>query len=127
MKLKLQIDSRHGVFFLGDPVAEIEFPEDVAAGKVTYTETCVAIQVPNYVDGQAEIVLSDKEFTSGAKPLFSGSLQVPSKVLTLSSASFDYCQLPLTDTCADIDVWYYGATNDKPWVRVRNVNLDYGF
>ena len=125
MKIQLQIPLEYGLLFLSDPYGDDEIPPDTAAAPVTYTETCVALQITPYVDGEADITLSNVKFPEARDPIFSGAILVPSKTISLSDPNrFHYCMLPITETSCRVTAWDYEDGNErKLWVTISNVTL----
>lgn len=125
MKVQLQIPLEYGLLFLSDPYSDAEVPWDTGGAPVTYTETCVALQVTPYIDGEADIVLSNALFSTSQNPIFSGNILVPSKIISLSDPyRFNYCMLPLGEPSCRLTVWEYGERAErKLWVEISNIQL----
>lgn len=125
MKMQLQIPLEYGLLFLSDPYADDEVPSDTGAAPVTYTDTCVALQITSYVDGEADVTLSDQDFVSEGKQIFSGNIKIPSQVISLSDPNrFNYFMLPLSQPICFITVWEYrGFSGRKLWATLSNIAL----
>ena len=74
VKIDLRVPLEHGVLFLTDPYAEPEFPADTGAAPVTATQSCVAFWVSHYVDGEAEVTLTDLHPPNSVAPDFVGEI-----------------------------------------------------
>jgi hypothetical protein len=125
MKMQLQIPLEYGLLFLSDPYAEDQVPPDTGVASVTYTDTCIALQVPAYVEGEADITLSDAEFTDQGHRIFSGTLRIPSQVISLSDPNrFNYLMLPIDQPFCLVTVWqYWEDANRKLWITLSNIAL----
>lgn len=125
MKMQLQIPLEYGLLFLSDPYGEDEVPPDTGAASVTFTDTCVAMQTPAYVDGDADIIISDLELSDEGKHIFSGAIEVPSQIISLSDPKrFNYFMLPLSEPYCSVNVWEYNRGNNrKIWVTLTNIDL----
>ena len=95
MKLSFQAEMEHGVMFLSDPYNRDIVPIDTGASSVTYTEDCVALWVPSYIDGEAKIVIGDIDDSSIYYD-HKISIKCRSKIISLSNSNrFNYCLVEL--------------------------------
>jgi hypothetical protein len=115
----MQIETEHAVLFLSDSAPDISIPPDTGRAFVTTTNDCICFWVLSYVDGVSLVTLTDRDCEAGGLKLFSGSIDIPSGVVTLSdSSSFRYINVPVPAGRLPIDLW---ADHDKypKWVWVK--------
>jgi hypothetical protein len=115
----MQIETDHAVLFLSDSAADISIPPDTGQAFVTTTNGCICFWVLSYVDGVSLVTLTDRDCETDGLKLFSGSIDVPSGVVTLSdSGSFRYINVPVPAGRLSIDLW---SDHDKhpTWVWIK--------
>jgi len=118
-KFHLEIAVEYPVLFLADPTVEESVPSDVAAAAVTATDDCICFLVQPYVDGDAQITISDQPCKNGVA-CFSGTIGTPGKTVTLSDSNrFAYLNVPVEGTETRVDVWVSDAAQPEwTWVRL---------
>lgn len=120
MKIRIQIGLEHGVLFLFDPHAEPEIPLDAGAATVTSTETCIAFQALHYVDGEADVTISDAPFSGDAKSSYDKRILCLSKsVAVIDDNGNRLSVLSVVDKYADVKIWYYEDLS--VWIQIVNL------
>jgi len=115
----MQIETGHPVLFFSDSAGEISIPLNTGPAFVTATSDCVCFWVLSFVDGASLVTLSDRECEADGLKLFSGSIDVPSGIATLSdSSSFRYINVPVAAGRLSIDVWA-DDDNNPEWVWLK--------
>lgn len=124
MRIHIQVSLEYGILFLYDPHSKLEIPPDTGAAPITFTETCICFQVAAYVDGDANVTLSDQPFDS-TSPTFSRRIATPTKYISLTDVPVNYYFLHrLKADFADIRIWNYtDAGMEKSWVQVSELDL----
>ncbi|MGO4740180.1 hypothetical protein AB4099_26780 [Bosea sp. 2KB_26] len=118
-KFEMQIDTAHPVLFLADSAPAVSVPPDVSAAFVTAADDCLAFWVLSHVDGASLVTIADESCKADGPKLFSGSINAPSGVVTLTdSSSFRYLNVPVPEGRVSVDLW---ADNDQnpEWVWVQ--------
>lgn len=118
-RFQMQIETAHPVLFLSDSAPEVSIPDDVGQAFATATSDCLCFWVLSFVDGATLVTITDENCEAGGTKLFSGSINVPSGVATLSdSRSFRYVNIPVPPGPVSTEVW---ADDDKTpdWVWVK--------
>ncbi len=107
------------MLFLSDPTVEETIPSDTGAAVVTATEDCVCFWVQSYVDGEAQVTISDQPCENGV-PYFNGTIQSPGKVLSFSDSNrFAYLNVPVQGVETQIEMWASDAADPKwTWIRL---------
>jgi hypothetical protein len=125
MKIRVQLPLEHGILFLYDPYSDPEIPKDTGASPVTSTDSCICFQVASYVDGDADVTLSDMPVAEGVSPAFSGRIQVSSKNISLTDVPGNYyCILKLKAKIADINIWNYKEDDiERSWIQINEIDL----
>lgn len=123
MRIQVQVSLRYGVLFLSDPYGDPEIPADTGAAPITSTSTCICLQVASYVDGDANVILSDKSYSDDVNPTFSRKIASASKYVSVTDVAVNYyCILRLMDEYADINIWEIENDDDRmSWVQVKNL------
>ena len=123
VKIDVRVPLEHGVLFLSDPYAEVEVPSDTGAALVTGTRSCVAFAVTGYVDGEADVTLTDLRPPTGKAPSFTARLDTNSKVVGLSdSTGFNWAMLPVKGETAMLEIWHGVLGEDRVWVRIEGID-----
>jgi hypothetical protein len=103
-RFQLQLSVEHPVLFLSDPTKEETVPPDTGAAVVTATDDCVCFWVQPYIDGEAQVTLSDQPCKDG-EACFSGTMSTPGRVVALSdSGRFTYLNVPVNDTQTRLEI-----------------------
>lgn len=126
MQIRVQVGLEHGIFFLCDAYSDPEIPPDTGAAPFTYTDTCICFWSTHYVDGTADVTLSDQLFNiDDRSPDFVKKIRTPSKVIALSDSSLNYyCMLKLRDEYATINIWNFELNGHRAsWVQVFELDL----
>jgi hypothetical protein len=122
MKIRVQTSLEHGILFLFDPYGKTEIPSDTGLEKITFTSNCVAFHTLHYVDGEADIVISDIPFGNSDRCDYSGRITCESQKISLTDTSGNNMSiLSLDDDSADIEIWYYG--NLSVWIQIKNLSI----
>jgi hypothetical protein len=118
-RFQIQLAVEHPVLFLSDPTGDETIPSDTGAAVVTATENCVCFWVQPYVDGEAQVTISDQPCEDGIA-CFSGTISTPGKIVTLSdSHRFAYLNVPVHGVETPIDVWASDAASPEwTWIRL---------
>jgi hypothetical protein len=118
-RFQLQLSVQHPVLFLSDPTGDETVPLDTGAAVVTATDDCVCFWVQPYVDGEAQVTISDQPCEDGVA-CFSGTISTPGKIVTLSDSNkFAYLNMPVKDVQTRFDVWASDATQPElTWIRL---------
>jgi len=125
MKIRVQLPVEYGILFLYDPYGDPEIPQDTGAAPITFTDSCICFQVASYVDGDADVTVSDLPFAENVPPAFSGKMQVPSKNIALIDVSSNYyCILRLKTNLADVAIWAYEDNEaEMSWIQINEIDL----
>lgn len=125
MKIRVQVALEHGIMFLYDPYADTEIPKDTGAAPITATENCVCFQVASYVDGNADVILSDLPLTDVPQENFSSRIDTPSKHISLTDVPVNYYTiLKLQNNFANIKIWNFVEEGfERSWVQITNLDL----
>jgi len=116
---QMQIDTAHPVLFLSDSGPNWSIPEDSSQRFAMTTADCLSFWVLSFVDGASLVTITDQDCAAGAAKLFSGSIDAPSGVLTLSdSHAFHYINVPVPPGRVFIDLWADDSENPG-WVWVK--------
>ena len=95
--VQMKVETEHPALFLSDPRSDAAVPNDTSEAFVTTTDTCICFWVLSYVDGASTVTLSDEECGVSGLDLFSGSVECPSWVQSLSdSSAFAYINVPVS-------------------------------
>ena len=117
-KFQIQITTEHAVLFLMDATPGVAIPPDAGAASVTATDNCLAFWVLSYVDGASVVTITDKPCETSGIELFSGSINAPSGVITLSdSSAFEYLNVPVPKGRSKIKLWADDTQNPE-WVWI---------
>ena len=123
VKIDVRVPLEHGVLFLTDPYAEVEVPPDTSAALVTSTSSCTAFIVSCYVDGEAEVTLTDLRPPTDRGPSFTTRLATHSKVLGMSdSSAFNWILMPVKEEWVTLEFWHDVFGEDRVWVRVKEID-----
>ena len=78
-----------------------------------------------YVDGEANVTLSDQPFPEQDIPVFSGNIITKNKYISLVDTSTNYyCILRLLDDIAEINIWNVSrGDSELSWVQFNNLDL----
>jgi hypothetical protein len=125
MKIHIQTPLQYGILFLYDPDSKPEIPPDTGAAPVTFTDTCICFQVAAYVDGDADVILSDEPFDDTTPPTFSRRIAAPTKYIALTDVPVNYYLVHrLKADFADIRIWSYVEDgSEKSWVQISKLDL----
>ncbi|HEV2818697.1 MAG TPA: hypothetical protein VGW40_15915 [Allosphingosinicella sp.] len=125
MRIHIQVSLEYGILFLHDGYGEVEFPPDTGAGPITFTDTCVCFQVAHYVDGDADVTLSDQPFDDSTPPTFFKIIQIPQKYISLTDVPVNYYFLHhLKSDFSQIKIWNYTEKGqEKSWVQISELDL----
>jgi hypothetical protein len=125
VKIQVQVSLEYGILFLYDPYNEPEIPLDTGAAPITHTDTCVCFQVRAYVDGDAEVTISDQPLSSLLVPTFVGQISAPSQCISLVDVSTNYyCLLKLVNIFAKVKIWsVIDQGIEKSWIQISNLDL----
>lgn len=118
-KFQMQIETEHPVLFLSDASPNVTVPAYADQSFATATADCLCFSVLSYVDGASLVTVADEQCESGGKVMFSGAIEAPTGVLTVTdSASFRYLNIPVPPGRVTIDVW---ANHDihPDWVWIK--------
>lgn len=110
--------------FLSDPYSDVSVPEDTGTGPVTFTDDCIAFHVTPYVDGDADVTISNETPDSTFEKMFSGNLQCSSKFVSLSDSNVtNYCILrTIVDTLV-VEVWHSDGESRRVWIKVDQLDI----
>ena len=118
-RFQMQIETAHPILFLSDSAPKVSIPDNAGQAFATATSDCLCFCVLSFVDGATLVTVTDQNCERDGAKLFSGSINVPSGVATLSdSSSFRYVNIPVPAGPVSIEVW---ADDDKNpnWVWVK--------
>lgn len=118
-RFQMQIETAHPILFLSGSAPNVSIPDNARRAFVSATSDCLYFGVLSFVDGATVVTVTDQNCESGGTKLFSGSINIPSGVATLSdSSSFRYVNIPVPSGPVSIEIW---ADDDKnpDWVWVK--------
>ena len=126
VKIRVQVGLEHGVLFLYDAYEDPEIPPDTSAAPFTYTDTCICFWAAHYVDGEADVTLSDQPFSAETRsPDFLKQISVPSRSIVLADTSTNYyCMLRLKVELAEVSIWNVEDDGSQAsWVQILELDL----
>ena len=125
MQIRVQTPLEHGVLFILDPYGDAKIPEDTGATAITFTRSCVCFPVTSHVDGEADVIITNRPMSGRGNPSFYGVIEAKGKYISLlDSRDNYYCLLRLTDEHADVHIWSYHEDGaDRTWVQISNLEI----
>jgi hypothetical protein len=126
VQIRVQVGLEHGVFFLYDAYEDPEIPPDTGAAPFTFTDSCICFWAEHYVDGEADVILSDQPFSAEVRPPdFMKQISIPSGHITLADADPNYyCILRVKGKSANISIWNSEIDNRRAsWVQISDLDI----
>ncbi|WP_286772731.1 MULTISPECIES: hypothetical protein [unclassified Sphingomonas] len=118
-RLQMQVETAHPILFLADAAPVVSIPPDTGASFVTATHDCLAFWVLASVDGASLVTVSDEACEAGGAPLFDGTIDAPSGIVTLmDSSTFRYLNVPVFSGRLSVRVWAEDDQNPE-WVWLQ--------
>ncbi|MGO4126068.1 hypothetical protein AB4Z01_16820 [Inquilinus sp. YAF38] len=122
---QMQATTEYPVLFLSDPKSPEAVPDDTGRSFVTATDSCICFWVHSYVDGASTVILTDAECDRTGIRLFSGSIDTPSGVVSLSnSGGFRYINVPVSLGRTSVDIW---SDDDRHpewvWIKLTEIRV----
>jgi len=110
----------HSIIFVYDPSGAVEVPDDIGAGLVSATDSCVAVGTLAEMDGETTIRLAPDFAAPEGEIAFEGTIKTPGGTVAINTSLGEQVVAIPVGPAAHITVWANDASEpDLILVRAR--------